>query len=202
MRLTNTRWSVKVADGGWVTLTASLIGDEIALASADAEVLRLPTPVPPALYSESQPMALQGTTLVLLARRVDSNTTLCNLACDGRDRDSNLTLEQMRARDARPAPDAAAVAAWLCLMSPLLIVVVLVKALANQVDSSTLPGIAVTAAVSVAVSFGAGWLGRRAIAAIPKSNPRRGLRAGAIAVGVFGLSYLVAALLVVALVRK
>jgi hypothetical protein len=147
-------------------------------------------------------MALQGTTLVLLARRVDSNTTLCNLACDGRDRDSNLTLEQMRARDARPAPDAAAVAAWLCLMSPLLIVVVLVKALANQVDSSTLPGIAVTAAVSVAVSFGAGWLGRRAIAAIPKSNPRRGLRAGAIAVGVFGLSYLVAALLVVALVRK
>jgi hypothetical protein len=202
MRLTNTRWSVKVADGSWVTLTASLIGDEIALASADAEVLRLPTPVPPALYSESQPMALQGTTLVLLARRVDSNTTLCNLACDGRDRDSNLTLEQMRARDARPAPDAAAVAAWLCLMSPLLIVVVLVKALANQVDSSTLPGIAVTAAVSVAVSFGAGWLGRRAIAAIPKSNPRRGLRAGAIAVGVFGLSYLVAALLVVALVRK
>ena len=185
-----------------MTLTASLIGDEIALASADAEVLRLPTPVPPALYSESQPMALQGTTLVLLARRVDSNTTLCNLACDGRDRDSNLTLEQMRARDARPAPDAAAVAAWLCLMSPLLIVVVLVKALANQVDSSTLPGIAVTAAVSVAVSFGAGWLGRRAIAAIPKSNPRRGLRAGAIAVGVFGLSYLVAALLVVALVRK
>jgi hypothetical protein len=202
MRLTNTRWSVKVADGSWVTLTASLIGDEIAQASADAEVLRLPTPVPPALYSESQPMALQGTTLVLLARRVDSNTTLCNLACDGRDRDSNLTLEQMRARDARPAPDAAAVAAWLCLMSPLLIVVVLVKALANQVDSSTLPGIAVTAAVSVAVSFGAGWLGRRAIAAIPKSNPRRGLRAGAIAVGVFGLSYLVAALLVVALVRK
>jgi hypothetical protein len=202
MRLTNTRWSVKVADGSWVTLTASLIGDEIALASADAEVLRLPTPVPPALYSESQPMALQGTTLVLLARRVNSNTTLCNLACDGRDRDSNLTLEQMRARDARPAPDAAAVAAWLCLMSPLLIVVVLVKALANQVDSSTLPGIAVTAAVSVAVSFGAGWLGRRAIAAIPKSNPRRGLRAGAIAVGVFGLSYLVAALLVVALVRK
>jgi len=202
MRLTNTRWSVKVADGSWVTLTASLIGDEIALASADAEVLRLPTPVPPALYSESQPMALQGTTLVLLARRVDSNTTLCNLACDGRDRDSNLTLEQMRARDARPAPDAAAVAAWLCLMSPLLIVVVLVKALANQVDSSTLPGIAVTAAVSVAVSFGVGWLGRRAIAAIPKSNPRRGLRAGAIAVGVFGLSYLVAALLVVALVRK
>jgi hypothetical protein len=202
MRLTNTSWSVKVADGSWVTLTASLIGDEIALASADAEVLRLPTPVPPALYSESQPMALQGTTLVLLARRVDSNTTLCNLACDGRDRDSNLTLEQMRARDARPAPDAAAVAAWLCLMSPLLIVVVLVKALANQVDSSTLPGIAVTAAVSVAVSFGAGWLGRRAIAAIPKSNPRRGLRAGAIAVGVFGLSYLVAALLVVALVRK
>jgi hypothetical protein len=202
MRLTNTRWSVKVADGSWVTLTASLIGDEIALASADAEVLRLPTPVPPALYSESQPMALQGTTLVLVARRVDSNTTLCNLACDGRDRDSNLTLEQMRARDARPAPDAAAVAAWLCLMSPLLIVVVLVKALANQVDSSTLPGIAVTAAVSVAVSFGAGWLGRRAIAAIPKSNPRRGLRAGAIAVGVFGLSYLVAALLVVALVRK
>lgn len=202
MRLTNTIWTVRVADGTWVKLSASLMGGEIILASGDTEVLRLPTPTPPATYSESQPAVLRGTTLVLLARRLNSNTTLCNLACDGRDRDSNLTLEQLRARDSRAAPDATAVAAWLCWINPLLMVVVLVKALANLIDSSTFPGIAATFVLSVATAFAAGWLGRRSITAMPKSTAARGIRAGGVVAAVLGVSYLVAALLIVILVRR
>ena len=204
MHLADSEWHEWEPDGVTVrSFKATLDGSLITLRSEGHSLLQLEVPTKGSPWAESRPAVFEGKALVLIARRLDRQRTLCDLFEDGRGLRTGRTLQETRAIGVPKTVvfDPIGLGVLFVYWAPAIATIALVRVLFNEEPPLSLPITFLTVATCSFASLGASLVGRWALAAVNRSGHLVGLRTAAIAIGVLAFSFAVPAGLILGPMR-
>jgi hypothetical protein len=199
MRLTDDEWHAWAEDGLTVrSFRATIEGSGIHLWSGESRILQVEVPNEKDPWTESEVTPFEGSSFVLVAKRLDGRRVGAELFENGISLLTGRTLDASRATGVIKRQYGPRLSSRMVVrLAPLFTVLVLVRPMFNEVTSATLPFDLLTVALSFGASLVASYEGSRMLDEIHNSGKATRVRSALVALGVLLFGWLVALLLIV-----